>query len=137
MGPSDADDLIHNAAGETRNIRQVRLHFVYLSVWAATKIAFFFGVAVALLIILVLMVVWQVLVHSGTVDHTVGTFLDGISTSGTVSVKSTLGFGTALGFAVIVGILSIVALTVLGTVAALLYNFVVRLTGGILLGFTT
>lgn len=135
MGPRDADDQAQNAAGEIRDIRQVRLSFVHLSVWAATKIAFLTGVVLALLSILAIMIVWQFLIQSGTLDKTVGTFLSESSTSGTASMKSTLGFGPALGFAVIVGIFDIFALTVLGTVAALLYNFVVRLTGGILLGF--
>jgi hypothetical protein len=137
MGSRNLDDLPQNAAGEVRDFRQVRLHFVHLSVWAATKIAFLTGVVVGLLTILALMIVWLILIQSGTLDETVGTFLSGTSTSGTASVKSTLSFGPALTFAIIAGILNTVALTALGTVGTLLYNFVVRVTGGILLGFTT
>jgi hypothetical protein len=41
-----------------------------------------------------------------------------------------------MGFSMIVAILDIVVTTVLGAVFALLYNLSVKITGGLLVGFT-
>ena len=41
-----------------------------------------------------------------------------------------------MGFAVVVALLELVVVTVLGAIMAVLYNFSVKVTGGVLVGFT-
>jgi hypothetical protein len=54
----------------------------------------------------------------------------------TFSVTSTFSFGTVALFSIIIAVLNIVVGTALGAIASMLYNFSVRLTGGLLVGFT-
>jgi hypothetical protein len=59
-----------------------------------------------------------------------------ISGAGGTDLKALLGLGQVMGFAIVVGILDVVIVTALGAVFALLYNLSVKITGGLLVGFT-
>jgi uncharacterized membrane protein len=67
-----------------------------------------------------------------TLDSTLGQILN----QSNFSVTSTFSLGTVLTFSFIVALLNVVIGTALGAIAALLYNFSVRITGGLLVGFT-
>ena len=51
-------------------------------------------------------------------------------------LDSIVGLPQVMGFSIIVALLNVVVLTALGAIAALLYNLSVRITGGLLVGFT-
>ena len=58
---------------------------------------------------------------------------------GIVTIVATfliLSVGNVMGFAVVVAVLNTVVITALGAVFALLYNLSVKITGGLLVGFT-
>jgi len=79
--------------------------------------------------------VGTVLDRTGIFDQLNGLVKD-ISGAGGGDLRSVLGLGQVMGFSLVVGILDIVVVTALGAVFALLYNLSVKITGGLLVGFT-
>jgi hypothetical protein len=51
-------------------------------------------------------------------------------------VKSVLSFSQVFALSALLGLVNVVVTTIFGTVSAVLYNLVVRLTGGLFVGFT-
>ena len=51
-------------------------------------------------------------------------------------LTSILSLGNVMGFAVVAALLNLVVTTALGAIIAVLYNLSVKITGGILVGFT-
>jgi hypothetical protein len=119
-------------AGATK---QVRLKLVYVDFWSAVKLAFLIAVSLGIILVVATALIWLVLDTTGifnTLDSTLGQILNDSS----FSVTSTFSLGTVLTFSFIVALLNVVIGTALGAIAALLYNFSVRITGGLLVGFT-
>lgn len=58
-------------------------------------------------------------------------------TDGGFVLAQFLGLPQVLAFAAVVGILNLVVVTVLGAVMAGIYNLAVKVTGGLLVGFTS
>ena len=115
--------------------KQVRLKLVYVDFWSAVKLSFLITVVLGIILVVASLLVWIVL----DVTHIFAT-LDGllrdILNDSSFSVTSTLSLPTVGLFAFIVAILNVIVGTALGAVTALLYNFSVRITGGLLVGFT-
>ncbi|MCU1401997.1 MAG: hypothetical protein QOD27_473 [Microbacteriaceae bacterium] len=119
-------------AGATK---QVRLKLVYVDFWSAVKLAFLIAVSLGIILVVATALIWLVLETTGifnTLDSTLGQILN----QSNFSVTSTFSLGTVLTFSFIVALLNVVIGTALGAIAALLYNFSVRITGGLLVGFT-
>jgi hypothetical protein len=119
-------------AGSTK---QVRLKLVYVDFWSAVKLAFLIAVSLGIILVVATALIWLVLDTTGifnTLDSTLGQILNDSS----FSVTNTFSLGTVLTFSFIVALLNVVIGTALGAIAALLYNFSVRITGGLLVGFT-
>ena len=119
-------------AGATK---QVRLKLVYVDFWSAVKLAFLIAVSLGIILVVATALIWLVLETTGifnTLDSTLGQILN----QSNFSVTSTFSLGTVLSFSFIVALLNVVIGTALGAIAALLYNFSVRITGGLLVGFT-
>ena len=51
-------------------------------------------------------------------------------------LTSVLSLGNVMGFAVVAALLNLVVTTALGAILAVLYNLSVKITGGLLVGFT-
>ena len=51
-------------------------------------------------------------------------------------LTAVLSLGNVMGFAVVAALLNLVVTTALGAILAVLYNLSVKITGGILVGFT-
>jgi hypothetical protein len=119
-------------AGSTK---QVRLKLVYVDFWSAVKLAFLIAVSLGIILVVATALIWLVLDTTGifnTLDNTLGQILNETN----FSVTNTFSLGTVLTFSFIVALLNVVIGTALGAIAALLYNFSVRITGGLLVGFT-
>jgi hypothetical protein len=119
-------------AGATK---QVRLKLVYVDFWSAVKLAFLIAVSLGIILVVATALIWLVLDTTGifnTLDNTLGQILN----ESNFSVTNTFSLGTVLTFSFIVALLNVVIGTALGAIAALLYNFSVRITGGLLVGFT-
>ncbi|HEU4807067.1 MAG TPA: DUF3566 domain-containing protein [Homoserinimonas sp.] len=115
--------------------KQVRLKLVYIDFWSAIKLSFLITVTLGIVLVVVTFLVWTVLNSLGIfadLDQTLG----GILGEDTFSLLDTFSLTQVMLFALVVALLNMVAGTALGAIGALLYNFSVKLTGGLLVGFT-
>lgn len=114
--------------------KQVRLKLVYIDFWSAVKLSFLVATCGAILLLVATLFVWIVLNAQGVIAQIDSVFSDILGEdAGLVSLFS---LGQVMLFATIVAILNIVVGTAIGAISALLYNLMVRMTGGLLVGFT-
>jgi hypothetical protein len=66
----------------------------------------------------------------------VDALLKDVTGQNSYSIMDQFSLGQVLGFSIVVGILNVVVGTVLGAIVSVLYNLSVRITGGLLVGFT-
>jgi hypothetical protein len=135
MSSSVAEKLARKSSRRPASAKQVRLKLVYIDFWSAVKLSFLAGICLAIIAIVGTFLVWTVLDRTGIFDQINGLFKD-ISGAGGTDLKSVLGLGQVMGFSLVVGVLDIIVITALGAVFALLYNLSVKITGGLLVGFT-
>ncbi|WP_349899119.1 DUF3566 domain-containing protein [Parafrigoribacterium soli] len=115
--------------------KQVRLKLVYVDFWSAVKLSFLIALALGIVLVVASLLIWIVLDTTGIFGNLDG-LLQEILNDSSFSVTSTVSLGTVLLFSIIVALLNLVIGTALGAIMALLYNFSVRITGGLLVGFT-
>ncbi|NUU06471.1 DUF3566 domain-containing protein [Leifsonia sp. C5G2] len=135
MSSSVAEKLAKKSSRRPASAKQVRLKLVYVDFWSTVKLSFLAGICLAIIAIVGTFLIWTVLDRTGIFDQVNSLFKD-ISGAGGSDLRSIFGLGQVMGFSLIVAILDIVVVTALGAVFALLYNLSVKITGGLLVGFT-
>ncbi len=115
--------------------KQVRLKLVYIDFWSAVKLSFLVAICGAILLVVATLFVWIVLNSLGVIQDVDAVLADIIGDEAT-SFTAIFSLGQVMFFATIVALLNIVGGTAIGAISALLYNLSVRLTGGLLVGFT-
>ena len=115
--------------------KQVRLKLVYIDFWAAVKLSFLVAVSLGIVLVVASIFVWIVLNSTGIFGDLDGILQD-ILGDPEFSVASSFSLGQVAIFSIIIANLNVVVGTALGAISALLYNFSVRITGGLLVGFT-
>lgn len=128
-----ADKLAKKSSSKT-SAKQVRLRLVYVDFWSAVKLSFLAAVALAIVTIVAVFLVYMVLNTTGVVtklDELLKAFDDNFTLSDYVSLPQVMAFAS------IVAILNLIVITVLGAVVAGIYNVMVKVTGGLLVGFTS
>jgi hypothetical protein len=115
--------------------KQVRLKLVYVDFWSAVKLAFLVSVALGIVLIVGSALIWMVLAQTGIFDRLSGLFGE-ISGDTSFSLTATFGLPQVLGFSVVIALLNVIVGTALGAISAVLYNLSVRISGGLLVGFT-
>src|SRR4051812_19545893 len=129
-----ADKLAKKSTHRT-SAKQVRLRLVYIDFWSAVKLSFLAAIAIAIVTVVAFVIVYLVVQTTGLIakaDEFVGTFSDGSFT-----LSQFVSLPQVLAFSAIVAILNLVVVTVLGAVVAGIYNLAVKVTGGLLVGFTS
>ena len=116
-------------------VKQVRLKLVYVDFWSAVKLSFLVAVSLGIVLVVATILIWVVLNSTGIFGD-LDDILKDILGDPDFSVAANFSLGQVAFFALIVAVLNTVVGTVLGAIAAMLYNFSVRLTGGLLVGFT-
>ncbi len=116
-------------------VKQVRLKLVYIDFWSSVKLSFLVAVALGIVLVVATILIWIVLNSTG-IFGSLDNILKDILGDPEFSVATSFSLGQVAIFAFIVAILNIVVGTALGAIASMLYNFSVRLTGGLLIGFT-
>jgi len=114
--------------------KQVRLRLVYIDFWSAVKLSFLVAVCLAVISIVATFLIWTVLNSTDIFNQLNSLVRDIAGTGGDLS--SILSLGNVMGFAVVSALLNLVVTTALGAIIAVLYNLSVKITGGILVGFT-
>jgi hypothetical protein len=115
--------------------KQVRLNLVYIDVWAAVKVSSLFAVAISLALFITLLLTWVLLNAVGVIGALEGVVGD-ILGEGGGAVLALFSFGQVVLLGFVGALINVVSLTVLGSLWAILYNVVARLTGGLTVGFT-
>ncbi|MGI6878568.1 DUF3566 domain-containing protein [Microbacterium sp. gxy059] len=129
-----ADKLAKKSAQKTKS-KQVRLRLVYIDFWSAVKLSFLVAIAIAIVTLVSLLLMYLVIQSTGLIaqlDEFIGSFSDG-----RFSIEAAVGLPQVFAFGSAVAIVNLVVVTVLGAVAAGIYNMCVKITGGLLVGFTS
>jgi len=116
-------------------VKQVRLKLVYIDFWSAVKLSFLVAICLSITLLITTLMVWVVLSSLGIIADLDALFAE-ILGEDALSLLELLSLGQVMLFASIVAVLNAVGGTVLGAVSALIYNLSVKLTGGLLVGFT-
>ena len=114
--------------------KQVRLKLVYVDFWSAVKLSFLVSIALAVITIVVFFLVYTVLETTGIFENINGLYKDVAGVGD--DLTAIFNLGRVMGFAVVVAILDLIVVTALGALCAALYNLSVKITGGLLVGFT-
>jgi len=115
--------------------KQVRLRLVYIDFWSALKLSFLVCLTLAIAMVVMMALVWQVLNMMGAIDQVSSLLGDLMGESGQ-DLLVWLQFGPLMMFTFVAAGVLIVFGSALGAVASLLYNVSVKITGGLLVGFT-
>jgi len=129
-----ADKLAKKSSHKT-SAKQVRLRLVYIDFWSAVKLSFLAAVALAIVTVVTFFLVYTIVQTTGLIDRA-DEFFQSFSDGG-VSLTQFVGLPQVMAFAAIVAILNLIVVTVLGAVIAGIYNLAVKVTGGLLVGFTS
>ncbi|MDJ1371689.1 DUF3566 domain-containing protein [Gulosibacter molinativorax] len=134
MMTSVADKLAKKSERRTSN-KQVRLRLVQLDIWSVVKLALIIAVCIGVVIIVAAILLWVVLANTGVMDS-FNSLLNDVTSNEDITVESFINFQGVLGFSAILALLEVVVTTALAAIGAFLYNLSVRLTGGLVFGFT-
>ncbi|WP_457099792.1 DUF3566 domain-containing protein [Microbacterium sp. P5_E9] len=129
-----ADKLAKKSSSKT-SAKQVRLRLVYIDFWSAVKLSFLAAVALAVVTVVSFFLVFMVIQTTGLIAR-FDDFFQSISDGG-ISISAFVGLPQVMAFAAIIAILNLIVVTVLGAVVAGIYNLAVKVTGGLLVGFTS
>ncbi|AXA96764.1 DUF3566 domain-containing protein [Microbacterium laevaniformans] len=128
-----ADKLAKKSSSKT-SAKQVRLRLVYVDFWSAVKLSFLAAVAVAIVTVVASFLIYTVLSTTGLIgklDDLFKAFDDNFKLSDVINLAQVMAFSS------VVAILNLIVITVLGAVVAGIYNLMVKVTGGLLVGFTS
>jgi hypothetical protein len=121
---------------DSRNVssRQVRLRLVYVDFWSVVKLSFLIWLCLGIVLIVASILIWIVLYSTGVFTK-LDSALQDILSDPNFSITDSFGLSKVALFTFVVAILDTIVGTVLGAIAAVLYNLSVRFTGGVLVGF--
>jgi hypothetical protein len=132
---SSVAEKLQRKAKRPVGTRQVRLRLVYVDFWSMVKLSFLIALAGSIVIVVATALVWVILNQTGVFDQ-IDSLLKDVTGQSSYSIMDQFSLGQVLGFSIVVGILNVVVGTVLGAIVSVLYNLSVRITGGVLVGFT-
>ena len=128
-----ADKLAKKSSSKT-SAKQVRLRLVYVDFWSAVKLSFLAAVALAIVTVVATFLVYMVLQTTGMITRLDDLFK---AFDGNFTLSDYINLPQVMAFAAIVAILNLIVVTVLGAVVAGIYNLMVKVNGGLLVGFTS
>ncbi len=128
-------EKLQKKSGRKASAKQVRLKLVYIDFWSALKLSFFVALALGIVTIVAAGLLWVVLNSTGIFISLDG-ILGDLFNDPTFSISKDFSFTTVMSFAAVIGLINTIIFTVLGAIGAVLYNMIVKITGGMLVGFT-
>ena len=131
---SSVAEKLAKKSTRSKPTKQVRLKLVYIDFWSSVKLSFLVAICLAVVTIVATFLIFTVLNQTGLFDKANALYSDIAGSS--ADLKDFLSIGNVMGFAVVVAVLNTVVITALGAIFAVLYNLSVKITGGLLVGFT-
>lgn len=117
-------------------VKQVRLKLAYIDLWSAVKVSALIALVLSLIIFVSTLAVFGILSQTGILGSIEGIVAD-ILGDGGGGILALLQFSQVLALSLVASVINLVAFTVLGSLSALIYNAIAKITGGYLVGFTT
>ena len=111
-------------------IRQIKMTISKVDPLAALKLGFLISVVIGFMIVIAMAIIWFVLDGIHVFGEMEG-LLQTLNSAQLLEMMQYLEFGRWMSFAVIVAILDIVLMTALSAVAAVVYNIISALVGGL------
>ena len=133
---SSVAEKLARKSSRSASSKQVRLKLVYIDFWSALKLSFLISIVLGIVLVVVAFLVWSVIASTGIFAQVNQLFQDVAGDGSDFQLEQIVGLPQVMGFSVIVALLNVVVITALGAIVAMLYNLSVRITGGILVGFT-
>lgn len=112
------------------DVRRVKLTLSRVNPLSAMKIGFLVAVALSIVMLVASIVLWLVLDMLHVFSSMQG-FLQALSATALVNLVDALTFSRAIALVAIFGVLQIIILTVLSWLAAVIYNLIARMVGGL------
>lgn len=117
-------------------VKQVRLKLAYIDLWSAVKVSALIALVLSLIIFVSTLAVFGIFSQTGILGSIEGIVAD-ILGDGGGGILALLQFSQVLALSLVASVINLVAFTVLGSLSALIYNAIAKITGGYLVGFTT
>ena len=133
--PMPPTEATRSASSLRPVVKQVRLNLAYIDLWSAVKVSSLVYTAVAISVFLSVILTWLLLNTVGVIGALEGVIGD-ILGEGGGALLALLDFGQVALLGFVGATINWVSLTVLGSLGALLYNLIARMTGGLSVGFT-
>ena len=135
---SSVAEQLQRKSQKTVATKQVRLKLVYVDFWSAVKLSVLVAASLAIVLVVSTILVYLVLASTGVFTQLDSLLTDILTSEGDdpFSISETFSLLSVSLFALVIGIVNIVVGTALGAITSILYTFSVRLTGGLLVGFT-
>lgn len=112
-------------------IRRARLVVAKVDTFSVTKLVFLLSVAVGIAVVVASVILWLVMQATGAFQ-TLNDVLTLLGTTGdAVDISKYLSLGQVALYSTIISVINVVLYTLLGTLAAMLYNVAAKLVGGI------
>ena len=115
--------------------KQVRLKLVYVDFWSTVKLSFLVAISLGIVLIVATVLIYLVLQSTGVFGK-IDSLLQDILVDPDFSIVANFSLLQVVFFSFIIAVLNTVVGTALGAITSILYNFSVRITGGLLVGFT-
>lgn len=132
---SNVAEKLAKKSARPATTKQVRLKLVYIDFWSVLKLSFLWAIVLGIVTVIATFLVWSLLAQTGVFEN-VNSLLREIAGEDNFNLNDIASLGQVMGFAIVVAILNIIVITALGAISAVLYNLTVRITGGVMLGFT-
>lgn len=130
--PADQQEAAHAAsspAGEAP--RRVKLSLSRVSLWSVARLAFLLSVALGIIAVVAVTVLWAVLNGMGVFTQLDSVISDVVGSESNFRVADLLSLSRVLSVTVFLAVVDVVLLTLISTIAAVLYNLASGLVGGV------
>lgn len=135
---SVADRLAQKTSRKTAS-KQVRLRLVHIDYWSVVKLSLLLAGCALIIGVVVTLLLWLLLEQTGVINS-VNQLLNDVSGNksgeNAVTVDKFINLPQLLVFSLGVGALNFIVYPALAAVCAFLYNLTVRVTGGVVFGYT-
>jgi hypothetical protein len=132
---SSVSEKLQRKSQRAVQTKQVRLKLVYIDFWSIVKLSFLVTVCLGIVMVVAAFLIWMFLESTNIFDQ-INSLMRSILDEAAFDILDSFSLSKVMMFTSIVALLNVVVGTVLGAIVAVLYNFTVRITGGILVGFT-
>lgn len=126
---TEAGHAAPTPAGEAP--RRVKLSLSRVSLWSVARLAFLLSVALGIIAVVAVTVLWVVLDGMGVFTQLDSVISDVVGTESNFRVADLLSLSRVLSVTVFLAVVDVVLLTLISTIAAVLYNLASGLVGGV------